>query len=154
MKEISVANHKVTIWDSVEEMPIVRWNKMQKFLMIEGAAGGGIEGLVARLNKINALMKEEKHEKRVNAEVMDIIQGIRFAESGINPKSMAFACLVASIDERMCNDISDEGLRSTSILLENISKAEQDAIVDGVKKKFKPSWRHIFHRGKQTTETR
>jgi gliding motility-associated-like protein len=54
----------------------------------------------------------------------------------MNPKHLAFACLVSEIDGEPCDDISDDGLRKTLHILGDVPVKEMTAEGEAVKKKI------------------
>lgn len=134
MKKIKIGCHDIEIWDSVEDMPIARWNKFQKYLMIEGSASIDTSSIENHVRRAQLLIKEAGGAMRAAVELENILQSIAFSNSGVNPKSYAFACVVRSIDGELCDDISDDGLKHTIERLDSISKREQDSVVETVKK--------------------
>ena len=91
MRKIVLAKHKVELYDSIDELPIVRFHKYNKMLLVR----------YCRLNQ------PDKAEK----EIGNIRQNIYFIQSEISPKHLAFAALVKSIDGKLVDDLTDDGLQ-------------------------------------------
>ena len=82
-------------------------------------------------------MAYTRKEQRENllAEVKNLRQSVYFVLNGINPKLMAFACLITKIDGTAYDDLTDEGLRKVVAVLNDVPIAEVTASFEAVKKK-------------------
>jgi hypothetical protein len=108
---------RLMIFDDIEQLPVERFNKANKFWMLSDNLGNSFEDIdKVHLSKFFLIADDkEKLLKEVNnlrVLVYNII-------SETHPDQLAFAALVHSVDGREVNDLSDEGLRTLIIELSN-----------------------------------
>lgn len=135
MKTIYIGKHKVEIYDSIDELPIKRFHRFNKYLLVDAGAGSDLNDINERINRI--LRYVDKSDK-VNAkiELDNLRQGIYLVTQETNLKHLAFMVLVKSIDGKEQTDLSDEGLRSVQKLFENQTLNFLDRLLQFVKKKI------------------
>ena len=129
-----IGKHTVEIFDSIEELPIVRFHKYQKLLLVDAGIGSDIEAFDQRIEKTRRFLMSGKPEK-AQQELENMRQCVFLIQNGINPKHRAFAVLVAKIDGRECTEISDDALDKIMEALNDVPVSELTARLDAVKKK-------------------
>lgn len=138
MRTENIAGKKVEIYDSIEELSINRFHKYNKNLLVDsgiGATGNDVTDHIGRaVNFINAEDKESAVKELNNLRL-----SIYLISNEINPKHLAFAPLVKSIDGEQMSDLSDSGMENTLSLLKEANKSVFEKIFDQVKKKLKPN---------------
>ena len=115
MKEIRLKRQVLLLYDDIDQLPIERFNKINKYWMLHDNIGSSFEDIdgthLARLFLlINDPVKLKKELENLRILVFNII-------NEVNPKHLAFAALIFSIDGKEMTDISDEGLRRTLKML-------------------------------------
>ena len=115
MKEIKLKRQTILLYDDIDQLPIEVFNKVNKYWMLHDSLGSSFEDIDGNhLAKLFLLLKNPdklKHElENLRILVYNII-------NEINPRHMAFAALVHSIDGKEITDRSDEGLRRTLKML-------------------------------------
>lgn len=137
MKILENNGHKVALYASAEEMPIKRYNKFQKYLLVESGVGSDVESAGRHLSKlfefIGGSMKDESL-----VEAKNLFYNFYMIQQEENLPAMALACLVASIDEEPVVDLSEENLK---VIVEKLSffgftQKEVKARIDEIKKKI------------------
>lgn len=135
MVTLKIGTHTVEMYDSIDELPVVRFHKYQKMLMLDAGIGADIAALDKRLETARRFLvagKNEDAEKELN----NLRQCVFFIQNELSPAHRAFAALVKSIDGREYNDLSDAGITAT---LKAINDAPAGKIAEGlasVKKKI------------------
>jgi hypothetical protein len=135
MKETRLGRHKVEVYDNIEEMPMRRFHAFNKFMLIDSGIGSTLQDFDTHLAKARAYVATKKNEQAMT-ELDNLRQNYFFIMEGISPKYMAFATLVARIDGKECNDLSEDGIRK---VLETIADAPISTLnetFEGVKKKI------------------
>ena len=133
--EIEVKGHRVAIYDSPDEMPVARFHKFNKYMLVDSGLGSGIGALdkhIGRLLELNARGERDK----VDTELRNMRQAMAFTLDGTDTKPLALATLVRSVDGVPRDDLSEEGLRKTA---EMFSDERVDRFTEwlvGVKKKI------------------
>src|SRR5574344_1662499 len=114
MKEITTkrGGHKILLYDDVEEMSVVRYNKFNQSMMLSSVLGDGSKGLKNVLSSV--LGKIECGDlSGAKIGIKNAFLSIDFSENAIDPKSNALAIIVHSIDGVEKNDVSDDGIAYT-----------------------------------------
>jgi hypothetical protein len=132
----------VEFYNSIEEMPHVRYMKFNKELIRANEVGTGTIDLIKRVNRAIGYLKADQHEN-AQKEMLNLKLNINYIEHEIDPKSFALACVVKSIDGELCDDITTDGLKLVIDKLQKagITKKDVDKNVDDIKKKL--SWKYL-----------
>ena len=135
MVTINIGTHIVEMYDAIDELPIVRFHKYQKLLLVDAGIGADIVAFDQRIEKTRRFMMDNKREQ-AQQELENLRQCVWLIQSGINPRNRAFAVLVTKIDGRECTDISDNELERVLDELQDVPQKELTARLDAVKKKI------------------
>lgn len=134
MRTIELAGHKVEIYDSIDMLPITRFHKYQKYLLVDSGVGSDIQAFDQRVEKARRFMMAGQTDKAIK-EFENLRQCVFMIQSEISPRHLAFACLVKSIDGKECGDLSDDGLRGVLDKFKDVTEGELTDQLDSVKKK-------------------
>lgn len=134
MVTIKIGKHTVEMYDSIEELPIVRFHKYQKMLLIDAGIGGDIAAFDQRIERTRRFLADGKTDK-AQQELENMRQCVYLIQNDINPKHRAFAVLVAKIDGKEA-DISDKGIEQTLLALNDAPAVAMTAQFGAVKKKI------------------
>jgi len=111
MIEIKVNKTLVKIYKEVDELPIERFNKANKFWMLHDNIGSSIEDIDKNhFSKLYMIAGDEAKTKKELNNLRILIYNII---NEVNVNHLSFACLVYSIKGEERNDLSDEGLKRT-----------------------------------------
>lgn len=143
MVTVKIGKHTVEMYDTIEELPIVRFHKYQKLLLIDAGIGADINAFDQRIEKTRRFLMDGKTDK-AQQELENMRQSVFLIQSGINPKHRAFAALVAKLDGVECNDVSDDWLAKLTETLNDAPESELTAQLDAVKKKIDKELRLYF----------
>lgn len=110
MKEIVANGHIIKLYDSIDEMPIVNFQKYNKFILIDSGLGSDIDSVDSHLVNLVKLIKTDK--VKASRELQNLRQTMHMIVSGISPKYLAFAALIYSIDGEVITDLSDDNLKN------------------------------------------
>lgn len=136
MVERKIGGHKVRMYEGIDEMPIVRFQKFQKYVLIDAGIGGDIASFDQRCAKVRGYLAQGKPDLAAQ-ELENLRQCIAFIQGEINPGHRAFATLVESIDGERVEDISDEGMaRVLERLGGSMTLSETATTARAVKKKI------------------
>lgn len=125
---------KFELYDSIESMPIVRFHKYNKMLLIDAGIGSDLGDFDRHIERALIYIRAKDTNKAAN-ELENLRQNVYFIQSNISPKNIAFAVLVKSIDGKPTNDLSDEALKEVCEALSGASKEELTEQTESVKKK-------------------
>ena len=143
MVTVEIGKHKVEMYDSIDELPIERFHKYQKLLLIDSGIGSDIKAFDERTEKARRFIMDGKADK-AQQELDNLRQAVFFIQNGINPKHRAFAALVTKIDGKECTDLSDDALARVTELLKDATEKDLTARLDAVKKKIDAELRLYF----------
>ena len=122
------------LYDSIEELPMVRFHKYNKMLLIDAGIGSDIQAFDAHVEKVVRYMRNGDAEDAAK-ELENLRQSVYVVQTEQSPRNLSFACLVAKVDGRDCDDISDEGLERTRALLSDVKVKEMATVRAEAKKK-------------------
>lgn len=126
MKVLKINNKDVRVYDSIDEMPIVNFQKYNKYLLIDSGIGSDVDDIDSHIIKIAKFIKAGNSKKALQ-ELQNMRQNIYMVNSGISPNYLAFAALIHDIDGKEVTDLSDDGLKAT---LESLKEVKHSVIID------------------------
>lgn len=135
MVTVKIGKHTVEMYDAIDELPIVRFHKYQKLLLIDAGIGSDIAAFDQRLEKTRRYLMDGKPDQ-AQKELENLRQMVYLIQNGINPQHRAFAVLVSKLDGQDCNDLSDDALTKVLELLKDAPVNELTAQLEAVKKKI------------------
>ena len=135
MRTVELNGHNVLLYSSIEELPMARFHKYNKCLLVDAGIGSDMSSVDGHIERIVRYIKADKRED-AGKELDNMRQNIYMVMQGMNPSHLSFACLVASIDGKECTDMSDEGLQRIVDMLGDVPMREVTAAAEAVKKKI------------------
>lgn len=135
MVTAKIGKHTVEFYDTIEELPIVRFHKYQKLLLVDAGIGSDITAFDQRIEKTRRFLMAGKPEQ-AQQELENMRQCVFLIQSGVNPKHRAFAALVTKIDGQDCTDIGDDALAAITEKFNDVPESELTAQLEAVKKKI------------------
>ena len=126
MKRLLINKKIVQVYDSIDEMPIVNFQKYNKYLLIDLGIGSDADDIDAHIVKIAKFIKANNNNKALQ-ELQNMRQNMYMVNSEISPKYLAFAALIHSIDGKEVNDLSDDSLKN---LLQDLKDIKHSKIID------------------------
>lgn len=134
MKIGKINKHTVEIFDSIDEMPIQRFQKYNKYMLIDSGIGSDLQDILDHIERTKIYVNANKSMALTELENMK--QALYLVLEEMSPKYMAFAVLVSKIDGRPCDDITDVGLKKVLDTLNEAKKGWLDGVLNSVKKKI------------------
>lgn len=153
MVTLTIGKHKVEIYDTIEALPVVRFHKFQKFLLIDSGLGADMTAFDTHIEKARRYIATKKNDLAL-AELENLRNTVYFIQSEVSPKHRAFAALVARIDGKPYDDLTDDGIDAVMRLLADGQTGEIDRGVASVKKKIDAELAVYFPSIFNTTEIR
>ena len=126
MKSLFINKKIVRVYDSIDEMPIVNFQKYNKYLLIDSGIGSDADDIDAHIVKIAKFIKANNNKKALQ-ELQNMRQNMYMVNNEISPKYLAFAALIHSIDGKEVNDLSDDGLKK---LLQDLKDIKHSKVID------------------------
>lgn len=134
MKTLIIGKKVVKVYDSIDDMPIVNFQKYNKYLLIDSGIGSDADDIDAHIIKIAKFINSGDKAKALT-ELQNMRQNMFMITSEISPKYLAFAALIFSVDGKQNTDLSDDSLK---LLLDELKDVKHSSILDflvGLKKK-------------------
>ena len=135
MKKTKIGKHDVSVYDSIDELPMRRFHRFNKMMLVQSGVGSDLTDVDTHLERIKAFIATKKPDLAIN-EIENLRTNIYFIMQDISPKFLAFAALVDEIDGEKVTDISDDGLTKVVEKLADTTIAELNKEFDSVKKKI------------------
>lgn len=135
MVKVELGKHQVELYASIEELPVARFHKYNKCVLVEAGIGSDLSQLDMHISRAVEFIKQGEKDDAAK-ELQNLRQNVLMIHEGLNPQSMAFACLVASIDGEPQNDISDDGLQRVVSMFADVPIKDITAQAEAVKKKI------------------
>ena len=126
MKSLIVNKKVVRVYDSIDEMPIVNFQKYNKYLLIDSGIGSDVDDIDAHITRVAKFIKSNNAKKALQ-ELQNMRQNMYMVNNEISPKYLAFAALIHSIDGKEVNDLSDDGLKK---LLQDLKDIKHSKVID------------------------
>lgn len=145
MKDIKIGKHKLKIYDSIEELPIVRHHKFNKLMLIDAHIGSELSDFDNHLERIMRYIREGKSDL-AEKELLILRQNVFFIQSEISPKYLAFAALIYSVDGKENKDLSDEALTKLIEKISDVPVRDINGVLEESKKKLDDELQAYFPR--------
>lgn len=134
MKNVQIKGMNVELYDSIEDLPIMRFHKYNKMLLVDAGVGSDLSDFDRHIEKVIRYLNSPT-PNMATVELENMRQNIYFIQSEVSPRHLAFAVLVKSINGKPRNDLSDDGLQQTMSLFKDVADSEITARLEAVKKK-------------------
>ena len=134
MKNVQIKGMNVELYDSIEDLPIMRFHKYNKMLLVDAGVGSDLSDFDRHIEKVIRYLNSPT-PNMATVELENMRQNIYFIQSEVSPRHLAFAVLVKSINGKPRNDLSDDGLQQTMSLFKDVANSEINAHLEAVKKK-------------------
>jgi hypothetical protein len=130
-------NHEVTLYNSIHDAPIDRFQAYQKYSLLDSGVGSTIEDVNVHFQKLFQLLQAGKTEEATR-EATNLFYNINYALEEVNIGSYRFAALVHSIDKEPLVNLTPEGLKEALSKLANfgLTNAHVTNFLEEVKKNF------------------
>ena len=111
MKTIKWNGHNVVINDSIQSLPIWRFQLYTKYMVIDSGIGSDLADIDTKLSDLRALIQKDAND--AIRQTVNIQQALHFAMGNVSPKMSAFVVLMESIngDQLTDDDLTDEGIQ-------------------------------------------
>lgn len=134
MIKTKINGRKFELYDSIDEMPIKKFHKMNKMLLIDAAVGSDAEAVTERIGRI--LNYIDKDADKAKTELMNMNQTLFFIMSELNVRHKAFATMVHSVDGNVIYDMTDDRIDSIVDMISNEKVGVINRLIERIKKKI------------------
>lgn len=134
MKTIKLGKHTIEIYDSIDSLPVTRFHKYNKMLLVDAGVGSDLVDFDSHIERAIRFCKTKPD--LAATELENLRQNVYFIQSELSPKHLAFCVLIKSIDGKECDDISDEALKKLHETISDVTHSELTTELESVKKKI------------------
>lgn len=145
MRTTKIGKFEVEIYDAIEDLPMQRFHKYNKMLLVDAGIGSDLADFDRHVEKA-AIYARSKTPELAAVELDNMRQNVYFIQTGISPRHLAFAVLVKSIDGKEYNDLSDDGLQKIVDMFADVPIKDITAEFAAVKKKIDDELQTYFPR--------
>lgn len=142
MKYIVLAKKKLAIYDSIDELPIINYQKFNKYCIFDSNVGSNLDDIQQHINAVMKLV--DRDVAKAKTELQNMLMGLSMIVSEISPKYLAFAALIHSIDGKEVKDYSDENLKRIIASLQTEKHNILLELFESLKKKFRMKCKLTF----------
>jgi len=145
MKTIEHNGHKIEVFNGADNLPMKRYQRFNKFLMLDVEVGSSFEDYDRRTAKAVEFLKKKMIDEAIQ-EIHNRRQMVYNAFQEYSPKNNALVILIHSIDGEVFTDYSADGLSKVIDKLDEIGFTQNQVTetVTEVKKKSKINWLCTF----------
>lgn len=143
MKKMRLGGRTLSIYDDIEELPITRFHKFSKMLLLDSGIGSDLQGFVRRMERAKEFVSADMKDSALK-EIDNAVQSVMLVFKDVNPKHLAFAVLVAEVDGKPREDLSDGGLRETLEMIDGMTEKELESALSEAKKKIDAELTGLF----------
>lgn len=124
------------VYDSIDELPLIRFQAFNKFMLIDSGVGSDLNEITARINKIKALIDNDTNKAK--QELENIKTSMFLISENISPKYLAFTAWIHSVNGKEVVDFSDDKCKRLLNEINTIPVGLIDRWISLLKKKLKP----------------
>ena len=129
-----IKRHIVVLYDSIENMPIFLFSRMQKYQMIENNIGSNIGDFDKHFEATIEFLKHDKTDKAIR-ELANLRHLFWHGLNEVDPSHLSFCCMVHSINGEEIQDYSEDALEKMRKKLSDIGLTQKLLAEQAVKKK-------------------
>ena len=134
MKIQEINGDKLKIYNSIDEMPIERLHKFNKLLLLDSCVGSDLTDVNNHIQKVQRMIDENPANAKI--ELNNLILQLHFISQEVNPRNLAFYCMVAEINNVPMTDISDDNLNNLMAKYGSVRTGWLRSKVEALKKKL------------------
>ena len=124
----------IELYESIEELPLKRFHKYNKFILIDSGIGSDLNDINGHISRTEQMIS---HDPRMALkELENLRQCIFLIVNETSPRHLAFAALIHSVNGKVVTDISDEGLKRVLDMVNKANVGWVDKLFDSAKKKI------------------
>ena len=93
---MKVGQHEVELYEGIDSLPIARYQKFNRLMLVDSGVGSTIEELDTHLRR--AILYCKTNADHTYTELLNLRQSFHMATNGIHPGMIAFGAFVKSLD--------------------------------------------------------
>lgn len=137
MKVLTVNGSEIELYNSIDEIPMTRYNTMQKQLLQDVYVGSDFAAISKHFNNLDFYLQNKKIAE-AQQERLNMHNGMFMQLNEYNTSMRIMCAMIKSVDDTEFKDLTDEGLdRACKALGDtDITKGELEKYLTEVKKKL------------------
>lgn len=135
MRTIKIGKKTVEFYDAIDELPIKRYHKFNKYMLVDSGIGSDLNDINNHIAKISRYISK-KDEKNAKMQLENLRTSLYMISEETNVRHLSFTILVKSINGKEVHDISDENIKRIAESFDNEKKGFIDRVIDSIKKKI------------------
>ena len=98
MRTIKIGRKTVEFYDAIDELPIRRYHKFNKYMLVDSGIGSDLNDINSHIAKVSRYISK-KDEKNALAQLENLRTSLYMIAEETNVRHLSFAILVKSINE-------------------------------------------------------
>ena len=143
MKKFRLGKHTLEIYESIEELPVTRYHKFNRFALVDACIGSTLQDFDSHLERVFQYLQRGKQDL-AEKELLNLRHNVYLIQEELSPKLLSFAALVKNLDGKEITDLSDASLKEISKELGDISLESFSQAREEVKKKLETELQTYF----------
>lgn len=143
MRTENINGHTLVLYNGIDEMPILNYQRYNKYLLIDAGIGPGTEAIDEKIVIIAKHIKKDDKKSAID-ELTNLRLSLFMTQNEISPKLMSLVAMCYSIDGEVITDYSDENIKQLLIKLQHSKYSTLIEIFNQVKKKIETELRGYF----------
>lgn len=145
MTEIKLNSNRVFLYDSIHELPEVRYHEFNKYALLDMGVGSDMDSIGRHFANLDNFVKFKKYDEIVQ-ERKNMHLNYFYMIEKINFKSMCFGVLVSRINQEFTGSFTFEALQAQSKRLSKMGLTNKhvEPILEDIKKKLSQSLGLVF----------
>ncbi len=145
MIEIKLNSNRIYLYDSIHELPEVRFHEFNKYALMDMGVGSDMDSIGRHFANLDNLLKFKKFDEMVQ-ERKNMHLNYFYAIEKISFKSLCFGVLVSKINQEYTGAFTFEALQAQSQRLSQMGLTNKlvTATLEDIKKKLSQSFGLTF----------
>jgi len=140
MIQIKLNGHYLEMYDSIDNLPITRFQEYNRLAMLDAGIGGDLQSINEHVTTV--LRHYQKGEgQKMKQELENMRQNMMFVVNKTSPRMKCFIPLIKSINGKLLTDISDTEGISRDLSNKGLTIGKVNGFLITVKKKLSSKWR-------------
>lgn len=134
MQTIKLGRHTLELYDSIDELPIKRFHKFNKYMLVDAGIGSDLNDINDHIAKTLRYIDLDKNKAKTELE--NLKQSLFLVAEERSIKHLSFCVLISKIDGKPLYDIGDENLERVLAKLADVPTNKLERLLASVKKKI------------------
>lgn len=143
MRTLKIGGKTLEIYDSIDELPIRRFHKFNKYMLVDSGIGSDLNSINDHIAKTKAYISKSDNKKAFT-QLENLRQSLYLISQETSIKHLSFVALIKSVDGKDITDISDGNMKRILSEINTVKKGFFENIIDDLKKKLENEIRLYF----------